>query len=122
MSKTIERIAKTRPGRLKARPIRLTALLAAAFMVLGSFVFNGTATAQSAGMDRAMVVKQLLEKHAEKPVGMGIAANGGIIELFASPDGATWTLIMTMPNGKSVMLGSGEDWAGAPVIPVGQKI
>ena len=122
MSKTIERIAKTRPGRLKARPIRLTALLAAAFTVLGSFVFNGTATAQSAGMDRAMVVKQLLEKHAEKPVGMGIAANGGIIELFASPDGATWTLIMTMPNGKSVMLGSGEDWAGAPVIPVGQKI
>ena len=68
------------------------------------------------------IVKQLLEKHAEKPVGMGIAANGGVVELFTSPDGGTWTLIMTMPNGKSVMLGAGQDWATAPVIAAGRKI
>jgi len=123
MSNTMVKIASTRLGRLSTRPIRLTALLAAAFMVLGSlFVFNGTATAQSAGMDRTVVVKQLLDKHSEKPVGMGIATNGGVIELFSSNDGATWTLIMTMPNGKSVMLGAGQDWAGAPIIAAGHKI
>ncbi|MBT3551107.1 MAG: hypothetical protein HOO19_13690 [Rhodospirillaceae bacterium] len=122
MSNPMEKITKTSPGRLKARPIRLTALLAAALMVLGSFVFKGTATAQSAGMDRAVVVRQLLEKHSEKPVGMGIATNGGVIELFASTDGSTWTLIMTMPNGKSVMVGAGQDWAGAPIIAAGRKI
>jgi hypothetical protein len=122
MSNIMEKIAKSRPGRKYARPIRLTALLAAAFMVLGSFVFNAAATAQSAGMDRAVVVKQLLEKHSEKPVGMGIATNGGVIELFTSSDGATWTLIMTMPNGKSVMVGAGQDWAGAPIIAAGHKI
>tara|TARA_Y100000034_G_scaffold14971_1_gene15754 strand:+ start:7617 stop:8015 length:399 start_codon:yes stop_codon:yes gene_type:complete len=79
---------------------------------------------QTAGVDRALVVQQLLEKHAEKPVGMGIAANGHIIELFTSPDGSTWTLIMTSPNGKSVMLGSGEYWAGAPIntFQKGEKI
>lgn len=122
MSNAIKNITKTRPGRKHARTIRLTAILAAAFLVLGSFVFNATATAQSAGMDRAVVVKQLLEKHSEKPVGMGIATNGGVIELFASNDGATWTLIMTMPNGKSVMVGAGQDWAGAPIIAAGHKI
>ena len=91
-------------------------------MVIGSFVSSGTASAQTAGIDRALVVKQLLEKHAEKPVGMGIAANGGVVELFTSPDGGTWTLIMTMPNGKSVMLGAGQDWATVPVIAAGRKI
>ena len=122
MSNTKQRYGKLRPGARMARLIRPMAILAAVFVVFGSFLLSGGAQAQTAGVDRALVVKQLLEKHAEKPVGMGIAANGGIIELFTSPDGATWTLIMTMPNGKSVMLGSGEDWAGAPVIPVGQKI
>lgn len=122
MSNIMEKVARIRPGRFIARPIRLTALLAAAFMILGSFVLHGTATAQGAGMDRAVVVKQLLEKHSEKPVGMGIATNGGVIELFASSDGATWTLIMTMPNGKSVMVGAGQDWAGAPIIAAGRRI
>jgi hypothetical protein len=119
---TKQRYGKLRPGARMARLVRLAVILAAVFVVFGSFLLSGGAQAQTAGVDRALVVKQLLEKHAEKPVGMGIAANGGIIELFTSPDGATWTLIMTMPNGKSVMLGSGEDWAGAPVLPDGQKI
>jgi hypothetical protein len=122
MSNSKEKFAKPRPGRCTRRPARLTAILAAVLMVIGSFVSSGTASAQTAGIDRALVVKQLLEKHAEKPVGMGIAANGGVVELFTSPDGGTWTLIMTMPNGKSVMLGAGQDWATAPVIAAGRKI
>ncbi|MEE2760445.1 MAG: hypothetical protein VYE18_03265 [Pseudomonadota bacterium] len=58
----------------------------------------------------------------EITVGMGLATNGGIIELFSSPDGATWTLILTMPNGKSITLSAGENWAGAPVNTTGCKI
>jgi|TARA_Y100000296_G_scaffold20276_1_gene24074 hypothetical protein len=96
--------------------------LAAALAVLLWAAFFTPAKAQNSGIDRATVVKRLLEKHAEKPVGMGIAHNGSIIELFASRDGKTWTLIMTMPSGKSFMLGSGEHWAGAPIVPKGQKI
>jgi hypothetical protein len=122
MSNTMEKIVKPRPARRASRPARLTAMLAAVILVLGSLVFGAPADAQTAGVDRALVVKQLLEKHSEKPVGMGIATNGGIVELFASTDGATWTLIMTMPNGKSVMVGAGQDWAGAPVIVAGRKI
>ena len=95
--------------------------LAAALAVLLWAAFFTPAKAQNSGIDRATVVKRLLEKHAEKPVGMGIAHNGSIIELFASRDGKTWTLIMTMPSGKSFMLGSGEHWAGKPII-VGDAI
>ena len=96
---------------------------------LGIMGFGGMATsvkAQSApsfaGMDRALVAKELHEKHAEKPVGMGLGANGGVVELFTSEDGVTWTLIMTMPNGKSFIVGAGEYWANTPVTAKGEKI
>ena len=43
-------------------------------------------------------------------MGLGIARNGGIIELFTSKDGATWTLVLTMPNGLSRVVASGKSW------------
>ena len=126
MSSTMEIRTTSNPRGSQKRPFRLSSILmahlAAAFMIFGSVAFPTPVAAQSAGMDRALVVKQLREKHLEKPVGMGLATSGGIIELFSSPDGATWTLILTMPNGKSVMLGAGENWAVVPMIATGRKI
>ena len=107
---------------------RCLAIVAFVMLMLGSFAFTTPALAQSVnealvqGIDRTEIAKELSQKHAEKPVGMGLAKNGGIIELFSSPDGDTWTLIMTMPNGKSFLLGAGESWAGAPLKLKGQKI
>ncbi len=79
---------------------------------------SAQAMASANGMNRTDVVKELkskhAEKHAEKPVGMGLADNGGLLELFSSEDGETWTLILTMPYGKSFLVGSGRAWAGAP--------
>ena len=126
MCNTIELHTTPNPLASRKRLCRLShilmAHLAATFVIVGSIAFGTPLAAQSAGIDRALVVKQLREKHLEIPVGRGLATNGGIIELFSSPDGATWTLILTMPNGKSVMLGAGENWASAPVITTGRKI
>ena len=69
-----------------------------------------SAAAQQAGVPRAAVVKALGEGYAEVTVGLGIARNGGVIELFTSQDGATWTLVLTMPNGLSRVIASGESW------------
>ncbi len=104
--------------------------LGMAILLLAGFLFSAlsignAALAQSAGgagVDRTEIAKELSESHAEEPVGMGLAKNGGIIELFSSKDGDTWTLILTMPNGKSFLLSAGENWAGAPIKLKGQKI
>ena len=36
---------------------------------------------------------------AEAPVAIGLSANGGWVEVFASPDGETWTLVIATPKG-----------------------
>lgn len=59
---------------------------------------------------RPEVLDQLAENHAEAPVGIGFASNGGLLELLTNDSGATWTLIITMPSGRSCMVAAGEDW------------
>jgi hypothetical protein len=59
---------------------------------------------------RADVVKYLSNKFKEKPISMGLANNGGIVEIFSNQTGASWTIIITMPNGISCILSAGENW------------
>ncbi len=74
-----------------------------------------SAAAQTLWLDRDKVVEKLGRDYAEQPTAMGLASNGGIIELFAAPDGATWTLVLTMPNGSSRMVAAGEGWTDLPL-------
>ncbi len=71
------------------------------------------ATATQAGAQcgpHREVLKRLAEQHQELPVAVGIADNGRLIEVLASRDGATWTLIVTTPRGVSCLVASGQDW------------
>ncbi len=53
---------------------------------------------------------------------MGLASNGGIIELFSTGDRSTWTLVMTMPNGTSCALAAGQAWENImPTIALGPQ-
>lgn len=55
--------------------------------------------------------KTLLEKFNETPSGSGITEKGGgAIIVFASPDGATWTMARVGPDGSACMIGAGSDW------------
>ena len=57
-------------------------------------------------------------RYAEAPVGMGLARNGGMVELFAAGDGATWTMVVTTPDGRSCLVAEGESWQDvAPLVP-----
>jgi hypothetical protein len=66
-----------------------------------SLAISGNAEAQTALADRTDVVKTLSEKHGEKSAALGLASNGGLFELFTSPDGATWTIIITCRTAKA---------------------
>ena len=59
---------------------------------------------------RALVLTTLSDKYSEKPVAMGLASNGGVLEVLSNGEGSTWTIIVTMPNGTSCMVAAGENW------------
>jgi hypothetical protein len=56
------------------------------------------------------VLSQLATKFKEAPVAIGLANNGGLLEVLTAGDGTTWTIIITMPNGVSCLVAAGEDW------------
>ena len=88
--------------------------------IVGAIVFvsalwfgvAGVAAAENLCMPHADIAKRLESGYAETPVAIGLSANGGLVEVFASPDGETWTLVITTPKGVSCVVIAGEAWDG----------
>ncbi len=99
-----------------------TAIAIASLLLLGAALISRPALAQSAdaGLPRTALVEVLGDGYAEVPVAFGLAENGGLIEVFASADGATWTMLLSMPNGLSYVVTAGEAWT--PVTAGGRRI
>lgn len=66
--------------------------------------------------ERSEVVNQLSSQYSEAPVAMGIANNGGVVEILSSQTGTSWTIILTMPNGVTCMIAAGENWESLPAM------
>lgn len=98
--------------------IGLSVLVFTAMMV--SFQVT-EANAQNTCFDRGALIKHLGGKFQEAPVAAGLAANGSVLEVFTSPDGVTWTIVLTQPNGATCVMASGEAWMGIP-IPIKGKV
>ncbi len=89
---------------------RNSGILAAA-IVFGTSAFSTHASAQpNACGHRSQFVEMLGKKYSEAPVSMGLATNGNVVEVFSAVDGSSWTLLMTMPDGRSCLVASGESW------------
>jgi hypothetical protein len=54
----------------------------------------------------------LTEKYHEAPVGFGVAANGDVLlTVYASPDGKTWSVVMSRArDGLACITAEGTDW------------
>lgn len=74
-----------------------------------------SAQAQTVCGKRDDILAALADQYREKPVGIGLASNGGVLELLAAESGSTWTLIFTEPNGSSCVVAEGEDWQQQPM-------
>ncbi len=86
---------------------------AAAFslLLLAGIVFLDTpAAAQDSCGPRDAVIELLGNQFDEKTVAIGLASSGGVIEVLASNDGQTWTIMLTTPDGNSCVVASGEAW------------
>ena len=53
---------------------------------------------------------------AEKPVAIGLATTGSVVELLISSDG-TWTILVTKPSGIACVAAAGEEWQDLDLPP-----
>ena len=86
--------------------LRTTLLAAAALTAAAAFA---PATAQSLCGDRTQVLKHLSQGYGESAIGMGIAANGAVLEVMTS-DAGSWTILVTLPSGATCIVATGENW------------
>ena len=52
----------------------------------------------------------LANKYKEAPVAVGVTNTGGLVEVYSTGDGNTWTIIVTTPQGMSCLVAAGEGW------------
>lgn len=85
-----------------------TIVIAAMAAIFATASF-GSAMAQGPCQDRRTILAKLAKDYDEAPIAIGMAANGGVLEVLAgTADNNSFTIIVTMPNGLACMLASGQ--------------
>ncbi len=71
---------------------------------------SGTVSAQQGRncAPREAVVDRLASGYGESRQSMGLGANNQVVEVFASAETGTWTITVTMPNGLTCLVASGQ--------------
>ena len=91
----------------------LIAATAAILSVVGASAAGANTPAPC--QERSAVLAKLAKDYSETPVAIGMASNGGVLEvLAANADAGTFTIIVTMPNGIACMLASGQHFEMLP--------
>lgn len=117
-------------------PARAAALVAAVFM-LGACAAPGEgelpdpgrtspspgsgAPSQARCQPRPALLALLAERYGEAPIAGGIARNGALVEVLATPDGRTWSVMVTGPRGRSCLVVAGDDWRRRALAPQGPE-
>lgn len=70
---------------------------------------SGTVQAQRLCGDRAQILKALEQNHKETVHAIGIAEDGGFLEVLVSPTGG-WTILVTYPKRQTCVVVAGQDW------------
>jgi len=73
---------------------------------------------------RSAIVEQLGTRYHETRRAIGIASNSAVLEVFASDDSGSFTILATMPDGRSCLIASGEDFEAVtePLPAAGKEI
>lgn len=91
-------------------------VVGAAIVLIGlSATLPAAAQSQRACGERDRIVERLASKYGETRQSIGLNHNNGVLEVFASDETGTWTILITMPTGMACLLAAGESWDPAPV-------
>jgi len=85
----------------------MAAFLAAFFVSFPAFGYGGQGFPCG---DRADMIGKLESKYGERPIGGGVTAAGGLVQVFTSESGETWSIVVFGPDGKACLIGAGDDW------------
>jgi hypothetical protein len=93
-------------------------------MVFACGAFASSAAAQQvppAGMrmpchNATEIAKQLSSKYEEAPVAFGLQSNGNLLQIYASENKNTWTVVSTTPSGLSCIVAAGKSWESLPFV------
>ena len=101
-------------------------VVGASLMCIGFLVVSLLPSVQGpACTPRGRVVAGLDALFGEVRRGVAPAGDRSVIEWFASPDTGTWTLLKTLPDGRSCVVATGRnEWRQdpAPVLETAQEI
>ncbi len=82
-------------------------------VALGLTCSGSIAQAQGASCaNRDTIVERLSSKYGETRQSAGLNQNNGMVEVFASSETGTWTILVTMPTGVSCLMAAGRAWQG----------
>ena len=56
------------------------------------------------------IVATLHKQYEELPTAVGISNSGRLLEILVHRDGASWTVLLTSPEGVSCVIDAGESW------------
>ena len=81
-----------------------------ALLTLPLILLGGAVEAQNMRncAPRDVVVDRLADGYGENRQSMGLGANNQVVEVFASDETGTWTITVTMPNGLTCLVASGQ--------------
>jgi hypothetical protein len=96
---------------------------AAVLLVPAAISLSGPTVAQPvpcAGRDE--MLGRLSDEYAESVVARGLTNNGTLLEVTATADGRTWTIVLTAPEGSACLVAAGEAWQAVEPRPRGESM
>ena len=100
--------------------IIICVLLSLGLMAYAAYAQGTYVPVQMACNKSEVVLKMLQDKYKEQAVGGGVTPGGGHIRLFVS-ETASFTVILTSPEGVSCVLTGGDDWTTITAKPMGPE-
>lgn len=71
--------------------------------------------------DRSKVIARLAERYGETLQSLGLNDDSSVLEVYASEDTGTWTILITRTDGMACLIASGQAWEklARPLTPPG---
>lgn len=100
----------TRTLNPETRQTAIARVMGASVLALTLLLGAKAALAETACASDEALSKQLEHRYAESPIARGLASSGKLLQVFASEDGGSWTVVITQPDGMSCVTASGRFW------------
>lgn len=82
--------------------------LSLAFGLVVAIPATAMAASEANCAERGRIVEKLQDSYGETRHSIGLGANNSLVEIFASDETGTWTITVTMPDGKTCLVASGQ--------------